>query len=235
MFKSWNATRGALGTAAFVVALLLGGAPARAADVLQPEPAVEASVPSFSGLRWISPFSKCEMNCTATLFVGRYVATSMTDIFIKYRKAPWSWNFANSTLVSGAFNREVLVYDDLWAFETEIGAGKRFGRQDEWELWGAVYFRWKKFPWHDYLRTTVGVSTGINWASDVSVFERLKSVGHTSQTLHYLSPEITFGLPDKPNLDLVFRFHHRSGGELGIFNKTGGGSQYQTVGLRYRW
>lgn len=236
MFKSWKAARGALGAAAFSVALALGCAPATAADVLQPEPPVEASVPSLSGgLRWISPFSKCEMNCTATVFVGRFVDTSMTSIFLTFKNTPpWKWSFKDSTLISGAFNREVLVYEDLWAFETELGAGKRFGRQDEWELWGAVYFRWKKFPWHDYLRTTIGVSTGLNWASDVSTLEKIRSK-HTSQTLHYLSPEITFGLPDKPNLDLVFRFHHRSGGGLGVFDNTTGGSQYQTVGLRYRW
>lgn len=208
---------------------------AQAADFAQPEAPVVAAAPVESGWRFISPFSQCEMNCTATIFYGRYIQTPMTDIFIKYKKAPWDWKTKDSDLVSGAFNREVLVYEDIWAFELEAGVGKRFGRQDEWEFWGALYGRWKAFPWNDYVRTTIAVSTGVNYATDVSLIERAKSPKHQSRALHYLSPEITFGLPSQPNLDLVFRFHHRSGGDLPLFNKTGGGSQYQTVGLRYRW
>lgn len=226
--------KGAL--AAAFVALAGAGSPAAAADIATAEPPLVATAPEVaSGLRFISPFSPCEMNCTATIFVGKYIATPMTDIFIKYKTPPWHWKTKDSTLVSGAFNREILVYDDLWAFETEVGTGKRFGRQDEWEFWGALYFRWKSFPWNDYVRTTVAVSTGVNYATDVSQIEIDKSPKHQSRRLHYLSPEITFGLPSQPNLDLVFRFHHRSGGDLGLFNNTGGGSQYQTVGVRYRW
>lgn len=223
---------------AIALAFFVGafGSPASAADIDQAEPPMVAAAPEASGgLRFISPFSPCEMNCTATIFVGRYIATPMTDIFLKYKTPPWHWQTKDSTLVSGAFNREILTYDQLWAFETEVGAGKRFGAQDEWEFWGALYFRWKSFPWNDYIRTTIALSTGVNYATDVSRIEVEKSEKHQSKALHYLSPEITFGLPSQPNLDLVLRFHHRSGGNLGVFNNTGGGSQYQTVGLRYRW
>jgi hypothetical protein len=225
---SLSAARRAFRTAALAVVASLGALPAQAADY------AEQPARAWSNLRFISPFSPCEMNCTATIYAGRYIATPMTDIFIKLKEPPWDWKTKDSTLVAGAFNREILVFKDLWAFETEVGLGKRFGDQDEWEIWGALYARWKKFPWSDYLRTTVAVSTGLNWASGISRIEDEKS-NKNSKVLHFLSPEITFGLPSQPNLDLVFRFHHRSGGELGIFNGTGGGSQYQTVGLRYRW
>jgi hypothetical protein len=227
--------RGAV-LAAMVALGALAGTAARAADMMiDPAPIAVQAPPVTDGWRFISPFSPCEMNCTATVFVGRYIATPMTDIFIKYKTPPWNWKTKDSTLVSGAFNREIITYSDKFAFEGEIGVGKRFGAQDEWETWGAIYARWKSFPWNDYIRTTVAVSTGINYASDISQIEVEKSEKHQSKVLHYLSPEITLGLPDQPNFDLVFRFHHRSGGNLGIFNGTGGGSQYQTVGLRYRW
>jgi hypothetical protein len=216
-------------------AALLAAAPAWSADIVEPAAPVEATVRVERGWRFMSPFGPCEMNCAATIYAGRYIATPMTDIFLKLKSPPWDWKTKDSTLIAGSFSREVLAYDDLFAFETELGVGKRFGAQDEWELWGALYARWKKFPWSDYVRTTIAVSTGVNWASDVSRIEREKSPRHQSEVLHYLSPEITFGLPSQPNLDLVFRFHHRSGGDLGLFNNTGGGSQYQTVGLRYRW
>lgn len=227
--------RGAV-LAAMVALGALACATAHAADMMiDPAPIAVQAPPATDGWRFISPFSACEMNCTATIFVGRYIATPMTDIFIKYKTPPWSWKTKDSTLVSGAFNREILTYSDVFAFEGEIGVGKRFGAQDEWETWAALYARWKSFPWNDYLRTTIAVSTGVNYASAVSRIEVEKSEKRQSKTLHYLSPEITFGLPSQPNLDLVLRFHHRSGGNLDVFNGTGGGSQYQTVGLRYRW
>lgn len=216
------------------VAVALAASPAVAADVAEPAVAMDVQTRVERGWRFISPFDPCEMNCTFTVYGGKYIKTPMTDIFIKLKEPPWDWKTKDSGLVAGAFNREILTFGDRAAFETEIGVGKRFGSQDEWELWGALYARWKKFPWHDYLRTTVAVSTGVNWASDISRIEDEKST-HNSKVLHFLSPEITFGLPSQPNLDLIFRFHHRSGGELGLFNKTGGGSQYQTVGIRYRW
>ena len=218
----------AFGVAAWAVA------PARAADLYEPAPPVEASARVESGWSFINPFSPCDGHCAATVYVGRYIATPMTDIFLKYKTPPWHWKTEDSTLVSGSLSKEILTYQDLFAFETEAGVGKRFGEQKQWEIWAALYARWKKFPWHDYLRTTVAVSTGVNYATGISGLERLKS-NNTSKVLHYLSPEITFGLPSQPNLDLVFRFHHRSGGDLGVFNNTGGGSQYQTVGLRYHW
>lgn len=232
-FQLSSATAG-LRAAVFAAAALFASA-ATAADIIEPAAPTEVVAPVESGWSFFSPFGPCQMNCTATVFVGRYISTPMTDIFIKFKTAPWDWKTKDSTLLSGAFNRELVTYSDLFAFEGELGAGKRFGEQKEGEFWGAIYFRWKKFPWNDYIRTTVGVSTGINYATDISRIEREKSEDHQSKVLHYLSPEITFGLPDREDLDLVFRFHHRSGGNLGVFNKTGGGSQYQTVGLRYRW
>lgn len=230
-----GAVRGQAGAAALFATVFLGVSCARAADISQPEPAVQATAPVESGWRFINPFTPCDGHCAGTVYVGRYISTTMSSIFLRYENPPWQWHTKDSTLVSGSLSREILTYEDYFAFETEVGIGKRFGGQNEWEFWSALYGRWKKFPWNDYVRTSVALSTGVNYATDVSGWEKLKSPGHTSEVLHYLSPEITFGLPSQPNLDLVFRFHHRSGGSLGVFNNTGGGSQYQTVGLRYHW
>ncbi|MBB3973405.1 hypothetical protein GGR24_002075 [Hansschlegelia beijingensis] len=225
----------AVGGAAVAMVLCMAAGSAQAADLASEAPAVAAQAPAAeSALQFHSPFGPCEMNCSATIYVGRYISTPMSDIFAKFKTAPWNWKTKDSTLVSGSFSREVLTYRDLWAFETEIGVGKRFGALEAAEAWGALYWRWKAFPWNDYVRTTVAVSTGLNWASKIDGIERDKA-SHTSHVLHYLSPEITFGLPDNPNWDLVFRFHHRSGGKLAVFNHNSGGAQYQTVGLRYTW
>jgi hypothetical protein len=38
-----------------------------------------------------------------------------------------------------------------------------------------------------------------------------------------------------PNVDLVLRFHHRSGGKANIFNSATGGVQHGTAGIRMRF
>lgn len=182
-----------------------------------------------------SPFAPCQADCTATLFAGQLVQTSMWEIFVTKHQGPWDWRWGSSTFVGGAFSREVVRFDRFAAIETEVGVGKRFGSLHEGEGWGALYFRWKWFPWDEYLRTTVGISIGLNYATGVPVFESRRAGVEGQNLLHYLSPELTFGLPSRPDIDLIFRFHHRSGGDLAFFNRAGGGVQYGTVGLRYRW
>ena len=182
-----------------------------------------------------SPFDPCARDCTATLFAGRLVTTSMWEIFLTRHQMPWDWRWGRSGFVGGALAREVVRFDRFAAIETEVGVGKRFGALHEGEGWGALYFRWKWFPWEEYLRTSVAISIGLNYATAVPAFESQRAGVAGQNLLHYLSPEITFGLPSQPDLDLIFRFHHRSGGDLPVFNRAGGGVQYGTAGLRYRW
>ena len=129
-----------------------------------------------------------------------------------------------------------------WASaELEAGVGQRFGELHATELWGALYVRWHAFPWNHFLRTTIAVSTGLNYATKVEELERKRDdFGNGSRLLHYLSPEITFALPDQENWEVVLRYHHRSGGggilgEYRVFNGVTGGSNHATVGVRYRF
>ena len=52
--------------------------------------------------------------------------------------------------------------------------------------------------------------------------------------MHFFSPEITFAAPSRPNVELVLRFHHRSG-VFGLVSDAWGGAQYASVGLRVRF
>ena len=58
--------------------------------------------------------------------------------------------------------------------------------------------------------------------------------GEGSQVMHYFAPEITLALPQAPDIELMFRFHHRSG-VFGVVSDAFGGAQYGTVGLRVRF
>ena len=188
--------------------------------------------------------SFCQGKCAATFFVGRENETGQEHVLgIKRFVAPYDYQYGNSYFVCGALSRVIAEVGNLAALEIEVGVGQRFGDLHETEGWIALYGRWKYFPWNKYLITTVAVSTGLNYASDVSTEELLESGNGTgSRLLHYLSPEITFALPSRPDRELVIRNHHRSGGRAiygnsvplygSIFHGTDGGTQYLEIGLR---
>jgi hypothetical protein len=52
--------------------------------------------------------------------------------------------------------------------------------------------------------------------------------------MHFFSPEITLALPDRPEVELLLRLHHRSG-VFGLVSDAWGGAQYATIGLRWRF
>ena len=154
----------------------------------------------------------------------------------------YDYQWRNSGFVGATFSRPVLSYGGLFAVDLEIGLGKRYGALSSAETWGAVYFRWTKFPWNHIVRTSVAVSTGLNYAfgSDAIEVARMGNGGRGSKLLHFLSPEITFGLPDRPDVDLFLRLHHRSGGKnifgpKSIFKSADGGAQYGSIGVRKRF
>jgi hypothetical protein len=202
-------------------------------------------------VQWFKPWGPCAGNCAVLGYVGRSSGTEMTASFSLDSGfgpnagsfvAPWNWDWQDSYIAAATFSRRVARIGNGLDIELEVGAGKRFGDMQAGEFWGAVYFRWTEFPWNKYLRTTVAISTGLSYATEIEALELER--GHKDESgshlLHFLSPEITFALPSQPNLELVFRFHHRSGGseflgDVGIFNGVSGGAHHGTVGARYRF
>jgi hypothetical protein len=82
---------------------------------------------------------------------------------------------------------------------------------------------------------SVAVSTGLNWASQVTDVEQERAKDDEgSRVMHFFAPEFTFALPSRPNVELLLRFHHRSG-VFGLVSDAFGGAQYGTVGVRVRF
>lgn len=198
--------------------------------------------PSF--VKIVNPFQKCNGDCSVHIFSGRIVESDMLSLYGLNGFEPlWKWDWGNGALLAGAFSRRLASFGDLADVEAEAGVAKRFGDADEMELWGGFNFRWKKFPWNHVIHNTVAFSGGVSFATDISDFERRNSSANRrgSKFLFYLSPEITFALPEHKDWALVFRVHHRSGGQvlLGkgfkLFNRVDGGSQYGTVGIRHHF
>jgi len=206
------------------------------------------SRPAAAQELWKSLGDLCDGRCAATIFAGVQNETSQARMFGAKAEftPPWEYQFSNGYFLGGTLSRELWDLNGIVAIEAELGLGQRFGTLHETEVWGAAYLRWKYFPWNNYLRTTVAVSTGVNYASSLPDYEIVNSGnGRGSKALHYFSPEITFALSSNPDTELVIRNHHRSGGAEWwgaehpiygtLFRNTYGGVQYLSVGLRQRF
>lgn len=182
-------------------------------------------------LYWINPTEPCWGDCRFHVYGGVFVRTGLTTV-VKEVRTPFQWRYDDDYIGAAAVSRPVLEIGKFAQVETELGVGQRFGEQDETEIWGAVYLRQKKFPWNRWVVTTAAINTGINYATDISAKEVQRSGNlKGSKLLHYLAPEITFAHPDNPDVQLILRLHHRSGG-YGLISDTKGGAQYATVGVR---
>ena len=191
-----------------------------------------------TGRAWspMSLFAPCAGDCRVAIFGGNYVENSMGEVLVTSPEPPFSWEYIGGDhFIGTSISRRTATLWNHVDVEPEIGMGQRFGRQDETEVWVALYGRYHGFPWDDYVVTSVALSTGLNWASDVSDVEQERAKdGEGSQVMHYFAPEITFALPSDPNIQLLFRFHHRSG-VFGLVSDAFGGAQYGTVGFRIRF
>ena len=175
-------------------------------------------------------FTQCDGNCAVSVFGGPQLLTHQYNIFI-HLKPPWDWHFGNADLVGGAISRRLLTLWDSLDIESEFGLAKRFGDMHTDEAWLVVNFRWTRFPWNQYLRTSIAITAGPSFAVDLP-----RNAHDNAAILNYFSPEITFALPQYPQYELMVQMHHRSNFvDIGKGGTPDPGWQFLTVGLRYRF
>jgi hypothetical protein len=128
-------------------------------------------------------------------------------------------------------NKRLINIQDLASIEADGQFLKHFGEQNHLELTSAIAFRWRKFPWNDYINTTLAVGEGLSWATEIPKMED-KRWSNSSQLLNYLLFEFTLASPEFSEISLVFRVHHRSG-VFGVFDGVKEGSNLYNFGIRY--
>lgn len=114
---------------------------------------------------------------------------------------------------------------------------RHWGLQDHWEFNLAYVLRWMNFPWDHYVDTRFAVGGGVSWATEVPFIEpRAKELGleESTRLLGYLMVEWEFAPPRDSQWSGFVRLHHRSGAK-GIFDDVNGGSNFVTLGMRYRF
>ena len=102
---------------------------------------------------------------------------------------------------------------------------------------GNIYliWRWTKFPWNNFLNTSLAIGDGLSYASHPPLADREpdKPEHDFSKLLNYLMLELTLAAPFKPQLQLVVRIHHRCTA-WGTFPKNpNAGSTNLGLGIRY--
>jgi hypothetical protein len=173
-------------------------------------------------------------------YVGRATDTNFTtSMFV-----PWDNELKDIGLVAGAYSYRFGSIGDVFGegtflddftVEGEVGVSGRFGDESLGEAWTGLYLRYDGFFWNDVVYTTIAVNTGVSYLTDFSEFERGRdSGGRNSKLLHYMGPELTFALPDHKNIELLLRYHHRSG-VFGLFDDVVSGSTFISTGLRFRF
>jgi len=140
--------------------------------------------------------------------------------------------------VLGAAASKKLYVGSYFDVEAEVGAGYQFSSSypgnDSPQVWAAAFLRYKYFPWNKFVYTTVAINTGLNYSFKKTAFESMEGrIDGTSKLLHYLAPEITFALPERRDIELVFRLHHRSG-IYGLLGCSSCGTNFVSIGIR-KW
>ena len=177
------------------------------------------------------------------VFGGIATKTNFTDVLTM----PWTAHLNDIGVLGASYSHRFGTLNELFGggglgqmgddftIEGEVGTSVRFGDESLGEGWGALYLRYDGLPWNDTVYTTIGVNTGLSYLTDISEFERGRdSDGEASKLLHYLGPELTFANPENKDLELVLRYHHRSG-VFGMFDGVVSGSTFISAGIRVRF
>jgi len=182
-------------------------------------------------------------NDSIAIFAGQATRTSFVTSMIQ----PWDNDMEDIGVIGLAYSHRFGSVNDLTGgflppvigdhlyIEGEVGGSYRFGDESLGEGWIGAYIRYDNLPWNDYVYTTIAVNTGLSYLTELSAFERSRDENNdANKLLHYMGPEITFADPDNKNLELLVRFHHRSG-VFGLFDGVISGSTFISAGVRWRF
>lgn len=141
-------------------------------------------------------------------------------------------DFGRTYIGSLALGREFGAIWDSLRLEWEAGASLVWGREDYVDLRFGIGARWIRFPWNEHVFTTAAIILGPSYITELSRYE-LKE-GDATHFKNGLVLEITAAPPDRPDLTVALRIHHRSS----IFNlipNAGTPSDFVTLGFKLRF
>jgi hypothetical protein len=154
----------------------------------------------------------------------------------------WIWDtpavladhYENNYFLGLGYQRFFYHSDNHYKIGAEVGVGIRAGDATSAELWGGFVLRNDGVTIGDFTVSpamTVGLSA-VTHTIGVET-QRANAIGSEVPVLFYFGPEIAISNRNLPDLELITRIQHRSGG-YGTIAKIDG-SNAATVGLRWKF
>jgi hypothetical protein len=149
---------------------------------------------------------------------------------------PFAGGFDGGYVFGAAYSRH--FHDLKWGFNFggEIGLAGRFhDRDSSGEFWGGVSIGHRGVTLGNFTvapKLVAGVSA-VNRPVGAEVARQIRSGGDAT-VLFYLGPELAFSHSAYPNIELVYRLHHRSGAGK-ILGNLREGYNANVIGIRYKF
>jgi hypothetical protein len=166
-------------------------------------------------------------NAFVKVFRGPHVPKKLSEITISN---PLEWKQTKERIGVVATGTKIRdFFAGALTFEWESLYAQHWGTSEFHELGGVIYARWNRFPWNNYIKTTLAVGMGPSLTSKAAYYEPHN--GKRSRVLVQLNFELNLYSPANPGWALLFRIQHRSG-VFNLINSVRGGSNFLTIGFR---
>ena len=214
---------------------------------------VEASKPSADDSSYLlTPFklaSQPHLKQSVFGFAGRTDSGNLGSTFVYGYGAP-ERIFYDNYIVGGAYQRDLLQFNNGLRIGAEVGLADRFGHYSiccdtivysnsvvqSAEFWVGASFRTNGIALFDTVRVLPGFVFGLSFISNPIGQEGEHQIAHqgSATMLFYLGFDLAFALTSLPDTELVFRIQHRSGayGTLGAMKE---GNNANVIGIRQRF
>jgi hypothetical protein len=139
------------------------------------------------------------------------------------------------TYIAGAaWRRDLTNLGPYVILSAEAGLAGRFNGTSSAEIWGGPNLR-TRIPLGREVALSPGITFGLSAVTKPTALEHERELQRNGNTtvLFYLSPELALQFAKWPNVELVYRLHHRSG----LYNALGKmqeGSNAHVLGLRWQ-
>ena len=168
-----------------------------------------------------------------TLFV--FVGQFNKGQFPGWSMIPYADDMESNYVVGGAYDVQFLNLGAGFTLGAEIGVAGRFGRPtSSAEIWAGPSLRHVGIPIGNFMTVAPGIVVGFSAVTNSIGIERERELQNNGNAsfLFYLGPELAFRFNSLPNVEFVWRTHHRSGLD-GTLGKMREGSNANVIGVRF--
>lgn len=150
---------------------------------------------------------------------------------------PFTVEYGDNFVAGMGYQRFVPGFVRDLYFGFEAGAAARFGQSFTAEAWGGPVVRYDGIRLFNAVTLSPSITGGLSAVTDaMHGWEGENEVERDGDAtlLFYFGPELSLSLASRPDLEIFWRLHHRSGawGTLGDMH---GGANFQTLGIRHRF